>query len=504
VNPNNPELPTVDSSSAGQPADQGSPPSEPIGKEHSLRKLALRGSFWTIGNEVLSQAIRFGANLVLTRLLFPEAFGLMLLVNTFLQGLSLFSDIGINVSIIQHPAGDDPKFLNTAWTVQVIRGGVLGLLCLALSYPFAAFYEQPELLPLIQVASLAAFLEGTNSTSLAAMSRHLSVARLAILRTGVQVVASTVMIIWAVVYPSVWALLGGSLISYALESFLSHFLFRENRNRFELHKPFLGALLSFGTWVLFSTMLSFSADYLDRFFLGKMLNLAELGVYQIAVVIGGLPSHFIMALGASVLFPLFSRARHRGDDLVHAYDRVRLPILVLGALAISGVISTGPGLIQLLYPEEYWGAAWMLVFICAGQWFRVLSVPPFNVLFAMGMPQWSVVANGARVLGYLAIVPTGFRLWGAPGALAGFAGGEALGFVVYSVGVLRHKLSKPSIDLLVSATALVAAGGGFAVQVYCVDAGLPLILAVLAAGIVTCLIWLPFAPKVLHSLRSRE
>jgi O-antigen/teichoic acid export membrane protein len=175
---------------------------------------------------------------------------------------------------------------------------------------------------------------------------------------------------------------------------------------------------------------------------------------------------------------------------------------VLGALAVSGVISTGPGLIQLLYPEEYWDASWMLVFIGAGQWFRILSVPPNDALFAMGMPYWSVIANGLRIAAYLAIVPVCFRIWGAPGALAGFAAGEALGFVVFAVGALRHNLSKLRIDTMITATVVAAAGAGYASQAYCVEKGLPLIVAVLIAGIVTCLPWFPFAPTVLDSLRT--
>ena len=57
--------------------------------------------------------MRLISNLILTRLLVPELFGLMALVNTFIQGLFLFSDVGIATSIIRSPRGDDPVFLNT-------------------------------------------------------------------------------------------------------------------------------------------------------------------------------------------------------------------------------------------------------------------------------------------------------------------------------------------------------------------------------------------------------
>ena len=55
----------------------------------------------------------------------PEAFGIMALVNVLIQGLTMFSDVGIEPAIVQHRRGDEPRFYNTAWTVQILRGFVL-------------------------------------------------------------------------------------------------------------------------------------------------------------------------------------------------------------------------------------------------------------------------------------------------------------------------------------------------------------------------------------------
>jgi O-antigen/teichoic acid export membrane protein len=75
--------------------------------------------------------IRFGSNLIITRLLLPEHFGLMALVTTFLVGLALFSDTGVGPNIIQNPKGEEPIFFNTAWTVQAIRGVLLWVVAVA-------------------------------------------------------------------------------------------------------------------------------------------------------------------------------------------------------------------------------------------------------------------------------------------------------------------------------------------------------------------------------------
>ena len=45
--------------------------------------------------------------------------------------------VGIGPTIIQNKRGDDPTFLNTAWTLQVVRGFILWLGCLAVAWPGA-------------------------------------------------------------------------------------------------------------------------------------------------------------------------------------------------------------------------------------------------------------------------------------------------------------------------------------------------------------------------------
>src|SRR4029077_17164862 len=68
----------------------------------SLRRRTLHGSVWTTSEYAINVVFRLGGNLILTRLLVPDMFGIMALVNTFLMGLQMFSDVGIGPSIIQN------------------------------------------------------------------------------------------------------------------------------------------------------------------------------------------------------------------------------------------------------------------------------------------------------------------------------------------------------------------------------------------------------------------
>ena len=91
----------------------------------NLKSRVIAAGYWTMAGFGLSQIIRLSSNLIMTRLLVPEMFGLMALCQVFLFIMKLISDIGIRPSIIRSNRVDDPRFLNTAWTVQIIRGGII-------------------------------------------------------------------------------------------------------------------------------------------------------------------------------------------------------------------------------------------------------------------------------------------------------------------------------------------------------------------------------------------
>src|SRR5713226_8194579 len=146
--------------------------------------LAIRGSAWTMVGYGASQALRLASTLLLARMLVPQAFGLVALVNVVLSGLEMLSDLGIGMDVVQHPRGDDRIFINTAFIIQAGRGIILWSVALALAYPFARFYHQPAVLPLLMVASLSVLFRGLTSGSIWGLTRHIQLGEYNLLTIG--------------------------------------------------------------------------------------------------------------------------------------------------------------------------------------------------------------------------------------------------------------------------------------------------------------------------------
>jgi O-antigen/teichoic acid export membrane protein len=412
----------------------------------SLKSLAVRGTVWTLIGYGASQGLRFASNLILTRLLAPDLFGLMALLNTFILGLHFFSDLGVRPSIIQNPRGDDPEFLNTAWTLQVLRGVALWGCCLVMAWPVATIYHNADLLWLIPILGLTTIFDGLMSTAIASLTRSLDLGKLTRFEFIVQVISTLIMLAWAYGRPSIWALVGSALVSGCLKAIWSHFL--GYRNRLAWDKSALKDLVSFGRWIFLSTIMTFLASQADRLILGGLFPLELLGIYTIAFTLSDLPLSVIQSVGSNVLLPLFSQQNHVPRPQLRRKILEKRKIMLLGtAVVLTALICFGDFLILSLYDSRYHQAAWMLPVLALGNWPRMLPMTTAPILIAIGSPLYGAVGNCLKFGYMLVAVPLGFMAWGPLGAVIAIALNDVPFYIAISYGLWKEGFSGLMQDL---------------------------------------------------------
>lgn len=408
----------------------------------------LRASAWTLFGFAAAQILRLGGNLLLTRLLFREAFGLMALVSTVLQGLVMFSDLGLGPSIIQSKRGHERDFLNTAWTIQVGRGFVLLLASLALGWPAARFYAQPELLYLLPAVGLNALLGGFSSTSLYTLNRRLEQRKLVLLEATTQVVSLVVMAGWAWLHPTVWALAGGGIAGAAVRMVATHLYLADHPDRLQWEVRAAREIVSFGRWVFISSILYFSASKLDALILGRLLDIKDLGTYLIASNLARLPVEVVLALSSAVVFPILSESFRRNDgSLNRNLFRVRAMLILPTAALAVGLAVLGDRLVRLLYDVRYHDAGWMVRVLSAGNVATAVGALSGSTLLAVGNSRRAMFLEGARVLLLLGGMIVGNQLLGKPGLIIGVAAVGLLSYPVCALALHRERLWQPKLDL---------------------------------------------------------
>jgi len=423
----------------------------------ALEATALKAALWTFLSYGSSQGLRVVNSLVLTHILLPAAFGEMQLVTVFVVGITLLSDIGLGPSVIQSKRGDDPNFLNTAWTLQAGRGIVLWVIAVGLAYPVARLYHDPHLIKLLPVVALGTIISGFNSTGLLSLSRNMGVRRLFAIDFSKQVLAFVITVAFALWLHSVWALIIGSLASNLYQLAISHHykVVPGVRNRFRMHRESLTEIVSFGKWIILGTAFYFFAAESDKLVMGRLVTLTALGVYGIAYQISDVPRSIIVAFSQRVGFPLISKLTHLPLDQFRAqFLRYRLYALSLGAFLLAAMAVWGSFIVTKLYKPAYHDAAWMVPVLALGLWHTLLYTTTNPVLFALGKSKYNAIGNAAYCIAMLVGIPVGFHFFGLFGAVVAVAAGDFPLYLVIQFGATREGVKPLWQDLQLTAALL--------------------------------------------------
>jgi O-antigen/teichoic acid export membrane protein len=417
----------------------------------TFKSRVINAGSWSVGGHVVSQVIRLGSNLFMTRLLEPEAFGLLGIVIVLMIGFALFSDIGVTQNIIRSDKGTDPLFLNTAWTVQICRGFLIWLIAtiLAVLIPIAAqnnlvkagtIYANPMLPWIISIYALTAIIQGFSSTKIASARREMHAKKITQIEIVSQVVALVVMLTLAWYTRSIWALVAGSITSALIGCYLSHVWLPGTSNKISWDRASIRELIGFGKWIFLSSILGFLSINGDRLILGGLIEAQLLGVYTIAFMLINAVQMVMQMISSSIAFPALSEViRERPADLAKTTNKLQLYGDIFLITVCGFLVGSGRSIVNLLYDNRYHDAGFILCTLAVGaigMRYQILE----QCYLALGKPQINTFTSGFRFIVLYFGIPLGFYLWGFNGALLAIVISQYAGWPAAIYFKIKHKL----------------------------------------------------------------
>lgn len=419
---------------------------------------ALGSSVWTMANFGGGQIMRLASNLILTRILSPDDFGLMALVSSFIIGLSMFSDMGLGPSIMQSKRGDDPAFLDTAWTIKVIRGFIIFGTACVIAYPLALFYDAPAFAWVFPAAASSMLVGGFFPTRIDSAGRHLQIGRLTLIELSNQLITILITVAAALIMQSVWALVWGQVLGALVQLAMFHYLLPGHVDRFRMEKAAREEIVKFGKWIFFSTICGFVLFQGDRVILGRVLTLDHLGIYNIGQFLATVPSMLGTAIAGRLFIPMY-REHPPGESVENFRTMARTRAGFTALLLFVGITLAllGPWMVDLLYDARYHRAGGILVAIACIQLLVVIPLSYETAALAGGDSRAFFTMQSSRAAIYLTLVLIG-AWWGG---LTGLLIGQALAHVFcYPVSVWmarRQRAWDPRHDIVAGLVAVLAA-----------------------------------------------
>jgi O-antigen/teichoic acid export membrane protein len=430
-------------------------------QEQSLKHKSIRSGLWGFLGKGSEQFLRFINNLILTRLLFPEAFGLMAIANSTLMMVNLFSDTGVKTAIIQNPNGSNPEFLNTAWIISICRGFLLCLVVIAITWPLSKFYNKPELTGILLIMSLNPAIGGFENPSLSLLVKSFKVKQLAVFEFINQIVSFIILAVLAFVLRSVNALVIGSVIVTLIRTICSYFVVKPFP-KFSWDSKAGAMIFGFGKFIFFNTMITWAALNIDIIIIGRLLGMESLAFYNIGKNFAFLPIIFLLQIIAQAYFPAVSSISHDLQYVMRIFKKTSVFFLTL-CIPIGVCFAIfSHDIIRLLYDSRYETSYISMYWLSACIIFRVIGAINGTTLIATGHPFYETVSNFIGLIITLILLFIGIKVGDLTGAAIGMSLALSITPLIESYFLIRiikfpySLVLKPWIQAIACSAAIIA------------------------------------------------
>lgn len=433
--------------------------------DSELFSRAMSAGFW-------ATALRFGVRglmllraIVLARLLAPDDFGLMAIATLSILFIENITESGVEPALVQSTDGFD-KYLNTAWTMQVLRS-LFTASVLVLGAPFiATFFGAPEAQTIVRVLAVGVALKGFTNIGVVRFIKDLSFDRHFVLEMAGKGTEFAVSIGLAIVFRNVWALVIGAMAGVVVRLITSYFI-DDYRPRLAWYWPHVKSLFGFGKWVLVSNILYYANNELDDILVGRYLGTSALGLYRMAYNLSQAIAFEVMAITNHVAFPTYAKLQGERDRLRAAYMGTFHIVSFVGFPLALGTVLVAPQMVPVLLGAKWIPMIGALQLLAIGGLFRGLSGTIGPLFLSQGRPEIPPYFAAARLVMMVVMLPPAIQTWelaGAAGVVAittGITGVAALAFAFWYVRTtpagLRQAVLFPAFNAVVMAIAVLAA-----------------------------------------------
>lgn len=348
----------------------------------SLKEKTVKGVIWSAVDRFSAQGIQFVFSILIARLLVPEDYGVIAMLNIFLAVSQTFIDSGFGTALIRKIDRTETDFSTVFYfNIAVAVFFYLGLFFAAPA--IANFYNTPLLVPVTRVTAInlvIGSLSGIHNAKLSIAIDFKSRAKISIVSA---VLTGSVGLWMAYSGYGVWALVVQTVFAGIIRTIMLWIIVKWYPKLVFSWKSFK-EMFSFGSKLLASGLLDTIYNNIYPLVIGKVFSPTTLGVYSKANSLAQFPSSNITSVLQSVTFPVLSTIQNEEDRLAAAYKRfLRIAAFVVFPL-MMGLSAVADPFIRLALTDKWEGAIYLLQIICFWMMWYPIHAINLNILQVKG------------------------------------------------------------------------------------------------------------------------
>jgi len=359
-----------------------------------IRSRATRGVAFLVLRYAGIRVLGLAANVVLSRLLSPEAFGIYAITLFLLVLLSFVGDFGLSASLLQQRKAISQADVRTVFTAQQLLVGSMLVVLFLLAPALAAGYHLGAMGVLfIRLMLLAGLITSLRTAPTIILERQLRYGRLSVIEAVDFGLFQVIAVILAFMGYGVWSFLvavmlsklAGTLLSYALARWRPALGFDASR---------FAELWRFGLPFQLSWLTFFLRDYMIAIVGGLLVTTTQVGYLNWALALTGVPGQLAQIVGR-VTLPAFARYQDVPASLARAVEQSIRGLAIVALPLHLGIVALAPWLIQLVFSDK-WLPALPALYLLSIHWTGAnLTSPLVSALNAMGRPRLSLALSAA-------------------------------------------------------------------------------------------------------------
>jgi lipopolysaccharide exporter len=422
----------------------------------------LFATTFTFGMQTL---LRLFSSVILTRILLPEAYGTITILMSVLYVIVNILDTNVSLFIVRDKNAEQPRYLNTAWTMRLSRS-LLSSAVLFLGAPLIAtkIYNLPDLTLPLRVFSLWFLIDGFESMGFALAIRRKQARLQMYSELTASVVSTTFSIIYCYHYHTYWGMAFGILLNRLIMTVLSHQFYREFRPKLFIDIAAAREILVYSKFTIPSSLLTLGLTQFDKVVFLRLFDLRLLGIYGLAGNIASSIESLITKISQAVLYPRCAHNFRENPDTATKRYYTENTRLFAGIIAMPAAVAGAAHLIiALLYDPRYSEAGSVLQAFAIRAVFLSFASPAEDLLISAGQFHVILTGNVLRASWIVFASLVGYHFFGFSGFVYGLAlsGLPPLAYYLWlqkSKGMLivKYEVYKLAFALVVGVTSYIS------------------------------------------------
>ena len=416
-----------------------------------FRLFNIKGDLFATGFSFGTQAaIKLVSSMILTRILRPEAYGIVTIIMSITFVVELLGDINVTVFIIRDHNAEESRYLNTAWTMRLGRAVInAAILFIGATFIATTLYDAPALIVPLRVFAISFIIGGLESMAFPLALRR----KQARIMMYSELLATLLSTIFSVIYcyfsRDYWGILYGILLGRLLMTAFSYRFYPEFKPKIHFDLAAAREILKFTKFTMPSSLMTIAMTQFDKVVFLRLFDLKLLGIYGLAGNIAGPIESLINKISNQVLYPRCAhnfRADPNTFSLKYYTENIRLFVSIL---IVPAAIGGGARLlIAILYDPRYAQAADVLQAFMLRAMLLSLATPSEDLLFASGRSHVMLVGNFFRAAWMFAMSLAGYYFFGFIGFTYGAALSALPSLIYYWRLQYKSGLMIPKYELL--------------------------------------------------------